>query len=269
MEQAIFTTLCMVCDDKGKVLVQERSGTAWDRIAFPDGHVEPGESFGESVICEVEEETGYRIKNPMLCGIKQFQTKNDAQYVILLYKVNQFTGILRPSNEGNVFWVEYSQMDCWVNKGAKGIELIDEKGSPNSGLWYVFDISDVHKARRIGRFLQLWEMKEEHQKAVLERLEQTSMTFSAASFQGLRKCGSCRWISVRSCSTGWWITQRYIRMAEWYLLSATGWKSVRRFESGEWPRHWGYTRCSRRFLRGNKLWMGMEICGELEYNFDR
>ncbi len=63
-------------------------------------------------------------------------------------------------------------MHCWVNKGAKGIALIDEEGSPYTGLRYVFDISDVHKARRIGRFPQLWEMKEEHQEAVLDRLEQ-------------------------------------------------------------------------------------------------
>jgi len=62
-------------------------------------------------------------------------------------------------------------MHCWVNKGAKGIALIDEKGSPYAGQRYVFDISDVHKARRIGRFPQLWEMREEHQEAVLDRLE--------------------------------------------------------------------------------------------------
>lgn len=39
------------------------------------------------------------------------------------------------------------KMHCWVNKGAKGIALIDEDSF--SGLKYVFDISDVHKARRI------------------------------------------------------------------------------------------------------------------------
>ncbi len=64
------------------------------------------------------------------------------------------------------------KMHCWVNKGAKGIALIDEEGKTHSGLRYVFDISDVHRARRIGRFPQLWEMKEEHQEAVLDRLEQ-------------------------------------------------------------------------------------------------
>ena len=51
------------------------------------------------------------------------------------------------------------KMHCWVNRGAKGIALIDDEGNTHSGLRYVFDISDVHKARRIGRFPQLWEMK--------------------------------------------------------------------------------------------------------------
>ena len=62
-------------------------------------------------------------------------------------------------------------MHCWVNKGAKGIALIDEERF--SGLKYVFDISDVHKARRIGRFPNLWEMREEHMEAVISRLEKT------------------------------------------------------------------------------------------------
>ena len=63
------------------------------------------------------------------------------------------------------------KMHCWVNKGAKGIALIDEDSF--SGLKYVFDISDVHKARRIGQFPNLWEMREEHMEAVLSRLEKT------------------------------------------------------------------------------------------------
>ncbi|OUN22703.1 DUF3849 domain-containing protein [Blautia sp. An81] len=63
------------------------------------------------------------------------------------------------------------KMHCWVNKGAKGIALIDEDSF--FGLKYVFDISDVHKARRIGQFPNLWEMREEHMEAVISRLEKT------------------------------------------------------------------------------------------------
>ena len=61
------------------------------------------------------------------------------------------------------------KMHCWVNKGAKGIALLDE--GTHSGLKYVFDISDVHKARRIGRFPNEWKMRDEHIDTVMKRLE--------------------------------------------------------------------------------------------------
>ena len=64
------------------------------------------------------------------------------------------------------------KMYCWVNRGAKGIALIDT-ASERPKLKYVFDVSDVHKARRIGRDPYIWELKEEHKEAALARLEQT------------------------------------------------------------------------------------------------
>lgn len=65
------------------------------------------------------------------------------------------------------------KMHCWVNKGAHGIALIDEEGIHRSGLKYVFDVSDVHEARFIGRKPKLWRMREEHQAAAIEALERT------------------------------------------------------------------------------------------------
>ena len=61
------------------------------------------------------------------------------------------------------------RMFCWVNRGAKGIAVIDDNSY--AGLKYVFDISDVHKAKNIGRFPYLWEMKEIQEIAVLKHLE--------------------------------------------------------------------------------------------------
>ena len=64
------------------------------------------------------------------------------------------------------------KMNCWVNRGAKGIALIDTD-SERPRLKYVFDVSDVHKARRIGRDPYLWKLKEEHKAPVLAQLEKT------------------------------------------------------------------------------------------------
>lgn len=110
MENAVFTTLCMVSDIDGNVLVQERIGGKWDGIAFPGGHVEQGESFVKSVIREVCEETGYTIESPLLCGIKQFQTDEGSRYVILMFKADKFHGKLASSSEGRAFWIKRDEM---------------------------------------------------------------------------------------------------------------------------------------------------------------
>ena len=62
------------------------------------------------------------------------------------------------------------RMHCWVNRGTNGIALIDEKRR-GKYLRYVFDVSDVHKARN-GRYPKLWEFRDEHTKMVMNHLEQ-------------------------------------------------------------------------------------------------
>ncbi len=75
------------------------------------------------------------------------------------------------------------KMYCWVNRGAKGIALFD-RASERPRLKYVFDVSDVHKARRIGKDPYLWEMREEHKDTVLVQLEKTyGATDSSSSFE--------------------------------------------------------------------------------------
>ena len=109
-EKAIFTNLCMVYDEAGKILVQDPRDPDWPGLCFPGGHVEPGEAFVESVIREVREETGLTIERPKLCGTKQFETDNGERYVVFFYKTNRFFGQLQSSDEGEVFWISKSDL---------------------------------------------------------------------------------------------------------------------------------------------------------------
>lgn len=104
-EPCILTNMVMVCDDNGRVLVQRRSDTNWPGCVFPGGHVEPGESFVDSAVREVREETGLNVEKLQLCGIKQWTHKRgDYRYIVLLYKTNCFSGELTSSAEGEAFW---------------------------------------------------------------------------------------------------------------------------------------------------------------------
>ena len=109
-EEAIFTVLVMVSDDEGRILVQDRLDPSWPGICFPGGHVEPGEAFTTAAVRETWEETGLTIEDPRLCGVKQFQINGNARYVVFFYKASRYTGTLRSSEEGEVFWVRREEL---------------------------------------------------------------------------------------------------------------------------------------------------------------
>ena len=113
-EPAIFTNMCMICDGHGNILVQDRRNPDWPGITFPGGHVEPGESFTDSVIREVFEETGLTIENPVLCGVKQFQSDEGARYVVFLYRADRWHGELESSSEGEMFWIPRQKLSEYL-----------------------------------------------------------------------------------------------------------------------------------------------------------
>lgn len=122
-EEVELTNMCMICDGKGNVLVQNKTNSAvWHGWNFPGGHVEKGEYVTPSVVREIQEETGLTIEQPKLCGIKEFHTEKDRKrYIVFLYVADRFSGELKASNEGEVFWYPLA-----VLKDAK--ELIDGFG---------------------------------------------------------------------------------------------------------------------------------------------
>ena len=96
MEEVELTNMCMVCDGKGNVLVQNKKGDrTWHGWNFPGGHVEQGEFVTPSVLRE----------------IKEFQKEQDGKrFIVFLYVASRFSGELRSSAEGDVFWYPLSEL---------------------------------------------------------------------------------------------------------------------------------------------------------------
>ncbi|MER0122284.1 8-oxo-dGTP diphosphatase [Streptococcus sp. ZJ93] len=115
-ELVTLTNMCLIEDSEGRVVVQRRDPNVyrWSGLAFPGGHIESGENFHDSVVREVVEETGLTIENPQLVGLKHWPDKDGHRYIVFLYKATRFSGQLRSSEEGEVFWLpkaELAQMD--------------------------------------------------------------------------------------------------------------------------------------------------------------
>ena len=140
-EEVELTNMCMICDGKGNVLVQNKVGNEfWSGWNFPGGHVEKGEYITPSVIREMQEETGLTIKNPKLCGIKEFhKLKDGKRYIVFLYIANEFYGELKSSDEGETFWYPLSEL-------SKSENLIDGFGEMLS-VFTDEDISEVFYER--------------------------------------------------------------------------------------------------------------------------
>ncbi|MET3557285.1 ADP-ribose pyrophosphatase YjhB (NUDIX family) [Streptococcus rupicaprae] len=86
-EAVVLTNMCMITDGS-KVLVQE-ADELW---SLPGGKVEPNEPFVTSVIREVYEETGLRIADVQLCGVKQFtHSQGHYRYAVFLYMTSTFS----------------------------------------------------------------------------------------------------------------------------------------------------------------------------------
>ena len=108
-ERVVLENMCMI-EDGTKVLVEDKIGKDIRGIIFPGGHVEEHEPIVDSVVREIWEETGLTIEHPVLCGVKDWIEEDGTRYIVFLFRANQFSGDLRSSEEGRVFWVERDQV---------------------------------------------------------------------------------------------------------------------------------------------------------------
>lgn len=143
LERVELTCACMLEDENGNVLVQERIDPGWPGIAFPGGHVEGGESFAAAVIREMEEETGLRVLSPRLCGVKHWQTER-GRYLVFFYRAKEYSGELRDCEEGRNFWVPKSTLR--EQKLASGF-------ADNLEVFFRDELDELHYEKRDGEWL--------------------------------------------------------------------------------------------------------------------
>lgn len=121
-ENCELTMLCLV-QRGNEILLQNRVKKDWAGYTLPGGHVEPGESFVDACVREMQEETGLTVLNPKLCGLKQFPNKG-TRYIVFLFKADSFEGELRSSEEGKMEWVTMDELDRY-NTVSDLRELLD------------------------------------------------------------------------------------------------------------------------------------------------
>lgn len=142
--------ICMIIDrSTNRVLMQRRDKKRWPGLAFPGGHVEPGESFGESVVREVREETGLEISNVKLNGIVHWEhSRKHCRSIIAFYSTDTYSGVPRETcEEGTHIWVPLAelanlQLAPWLKE-----QLVVYENDAVSEIFYVYDDDGVQQVR--------------------------------------------------------------------------------------------------------------------------
>lgn len=115
-ENVELTVLCLIHKDN-QYLLQNRVKQDWKGFTLPGGHIEKDESIVDAVIREMKEETGLTIRNPKLCGVKQFPIE-DGRYIVFLFSADQFSGEVISSDEGEMHWVSKEELSS--------LQLVDD-----------------------------------------------------------------------------------------------------------------------------------------------
>ncbi|NLR09147.1 MULTISPECIES: 8-oxo-dGTP diphosphatase [Lactobacillaceae] len=108
-----LVTMIMVTDPAtGRVLVEDKVNVPWKAgHSFPGGHVEVGESCATAAIREVFEETGLTLATVDFCGTCEwFSADRQQRKLGLLYRGDQFTGTIKSSEEGPIYWLDPAEL---------------------------------------------------------------------------------------------------------------------------------------------------------------
>ncbi|MCR5741659.1 MAG: NUDIX domain-containing protein [Gammaproteobacteria bacterium] len=105
----IITTMVML--KKGdEILVLNRIKSDWPGITFPGGHTESTEYIIDSAKREFMEETGLTLNNIFSAGYYEW-LNNGVREVSFLYYSTDYSGTIKSSKEGEVFFIKEKDID--------------------------------------------------------------------------------------------------------------------------------------------------------------
>lgn len=108
-----MTTLCYIEQD-GKYLMLHRTKKKKDinkdKWIGVGGHAEEGEGPEECLLREVKEETGLTLTSYQFRGLITFISNECEPELMCLFTADEFTGELITCNEGDLVWVDKTQV---------------------------------------------------------------------------------------------------------------------------------------------------------------
>lgn len=106
-----LTIMCMVYNDDGSFLVEDRLKKDWPGITFPGGHVEDNETIEEAVVREMKEETNLDVSNIEYRGFIEWNNFGDnIRHLAMLYRTKCYSGTPKSSNEGKIFFIKEADL---------------------------------------------------------------------------------------------------------------------------------------------------------------
>ena len=102
----------IIVSSEGKILVGKRKGSHAQYYSIPGGHLELGETFEETAIKEVKEETGLNIIDPkVFCVTNNLRTYKEEgkHYISVCLVTSKYVGELKnmePEKCEGWFWIE-------------------------------------------------------------------------------------------------------------------------------------------------------------------
>ncbi len=105
-DQVVVGSLGYVFDDDRVLLLKRSRPPQQDLWTAPGGKLETGESPEDCLARELHEETGLTITAPRLKAVVTvYDVAWPIHWLLFIFRVDQFSGGLRPCDEGELRWV--------------------------------------------------------------------------------------------------------------------------------------------------------------------